>query len=58
MTSVTGDGRMVGLVHMEADLLAPLDALVDGGRVVVTDFTSLVDTWKSDYGAAACIHRE
>jgi len=43
---------------MEADLLAPLDALVDGGRVVVTDFTSLVDTWEGDYGAAACIHRE
>ncbi|MBM4380973.1 MAG: hypothetical protein FJ086_16995, partial [Deltaproteobacteria bacterium] len=43
---------------VEADLLAPLDTLVAGGRVVVTDFTSLVQTWNSAYGAASCLHRE
>ncbi|MEN9798359.1 MAG: hypothetical protein RL653_2055 [Pseudomonadota bacterium] len=43
---------------VETDVLAPLDALVAGGRVVVTDFTSLVDTWNGPYGGSACIHRE
>lgn len=43
---------------VEADVLAPLAALVAGGRVVVTDFTSLAATWKGTYGASACIHQE
>jgi hypothetical protein len=51
-------GELANPAAVEADILAPLSSLVEGGRVVVTDFTSLVATWKRDHAGVACLHRE
>lgn len=47
-----------GLSTLERDLLSPLSSLRSGGKVEVTDFTSLVATWKSRFGSQACIYRQ
>ncbi|MCC7537017.1 MAG: hypothetical protein IT379_12425 [Deltaproteobacteria bacterium] len=46
-----------GLADVEAQVLLPLAALRDEGAVVVTDFTTLVDTWRRDYGARSSLYR-
>ena len=45
------------LAAVERDVLLPLQALRAAGQVEITDFTSLVATWKGQYGGKACIYR-
>lgn len=47
-----------GLSTLERDLLSPLSSLRGSGKVEVTDFTTLVATWKSRFGGQACIYRQ
>ncbi|MSO50463.1 MAG: hypothetical protein EXQ49_11305 [Acidobacteria bacterium] len=47
-----------GLSTLERDLLSPLSSLRSSGKVEVTDFTTLVATWKSRFGGQACIYRQ
>ncbi|MCR4376097.1 MAG: hypothetical protein NUW22_14735 [Acidobacteria bacterium] len=47
-----------GLSTLERDLLSPLSSLRSSGKVEVTDFTTLVATWKSQFGGQACIYRQ
>jgi hypothetical protein len=49
-TSITAEG---GVAALEQDVLLPLAAMRDAGSVVLTDFTTLVATWQSDYGGEA-----
>ena len=37
--------------------MMPMAALVAAGDVVVTDFTTLVQTWRTTYGARASIYQ-
>jgi hypothetical protein len=46
------------LSSLERDLLSPLATLKASGDVEITDFTSLVATWRRDFGAQACIYRQ
>ncbi|MBI2898375.1 MAG: hypothetical protein HYY06_32795 [Deltaproteobacteria bacterium] len=46
-----------GLAAVEQSMLAPMAELRDQGLVVVTDFTSLADTWRSDYGGEAFLYQ-
>ena len=46
-----------GLAAIESGVLGPLAALRDGGQAVLTDFTALVNTWKTQFGGRACIYR-
>lgn len=43
---------------VEQDLLVPLQSLRDSGQIVVTDFTSLVATWKSRFASKGCLYQE
>lgn len=45
-----------GLAAVEASVIRPLVALRDAGEVVLTDFTSLVATWRQGFGASACLY--
>jgi hypothetical protein len=47
-----------GLSTLERDVLSPLSSLRGSGKVEVTDFTTLVATWKSRFGGQACIYRQ
>lgn len=46
------------LSTLESSVLSPLSTLRSRGDVEVTDFTSLVATWKRDFAGQACIYRE
>lgn len=46
-----------GLDQIESTVLAPIAQLRDDGKVVVTDFTTLVATWQSEYGARAFLYQ-
>jgi hypothetical protein len=46
-----------GLAAIENDVLRPLASLRDNGQVVMTDFTTLIDTWKGQFNGRAFIHR-
>ncbi|GIW91300.1 MAG: hypothetical protein KatS3mg109_1732 [Pirellulaceae bacterium] len=45
-----------GLQTIEDSVLTPLVALRSQGKVALTDFTSLVNTWRTDFGARAYIY--
>lgn len=45
-----------GIATIDATILEPLAALQAAGKVRTTDFTTLVATWKSDYGAVASLY--
>ncbi len=45
-----------GITAIEATVVAPIAALRDEGAVVVTDFTSLVATWRTEYGARSTLY--
>ncbi|MGE3344465.1 MAG: hypothetical protein AB7L71_13635 [Vicinamibacterales bacterium] len=47
-----------GLADVERTVIDPLLSLQAQGRVVLTDFTSLVDTWRSAYGGRGCTYRQ
>lgn len=46
------------LTTLERDVLSPLATMRSSGQVEVTDFTSLVATWKSRFGGQACTYRQ
>lgn len=46
-----------GLAVIEESVLLPIAALRDDDRIVVTDFTTLVATWQSDYDGEAFLHQ-
>lgn len=46
------------LASVERDVIAPLLSLKSAGQVVLTDFTSLVSTWRSQYNAQGCVYRQ
>ncbi len=47
-----------GLNTVEQDVLLPLQSLRDSAQVEVTNFTSLVATWKSRFASQPCVYRE
>ena len=51
-------GSPSAMTALERDVLAPLASLRSAGQVEVTDFTSLVGTWRSKFGAKACVYRQ
>lgn len=46
------------LAGVERDVIAPLVSLRTAGQVVLTDFTSLVSTWRSQYSATGCVYQQ
>ena len=54
-TSITTAG---GIDQIDATVLAPIADLRDAGLVVVTDFTLLVEIWRTQYGARSFLHQE
>jgi len=48
--TILADG---GLEQIEMDVILPMVDLRDAGLVVLTDFTTLVQTWQMDYGGEA-----
>lgn len=46
-----------GLMEIETTVLVPIVALRDKGSVVVTDFTTLKQTWMSQYGGKAFMYQ-
>lgn len=50
-------GSLNNLTKIETNVIAPLRSLQASGKVELTDFTSLVATWKSRFDSQACIHR-
>ncbi|MCX5745939.1 MAG: hypothetical protein NT062_25965 [Proteobacteria bacterium] len=46
-----------GVDSIESSVLVPLAALRDDGRVVVTDFQTLVAAWQADVGGAAFLYQ-
>ncbi|CAN5437099.1 hypothetical protein BH11PSE11_BH11PSE11_22930 [soil metagenome] len=49
-------GSASSLTTLDQTVLTPLQALRSRGEVEVTDFTSLIATWKSRYAGQACMH--
>ncbi len=53
------DIRTAGAVaDVERTVIDPLLSLQAQGRVVLTDFTSLVNTWRSSYSGRGCTYRQ
>ena len=46
------------LAEVERDVIAPLVSLRSAGQVVLTDFTSLVSTWRNQYSATGCLYQQ
>jgi hypothetical protein len=46
-----------GIPTIENTVLKPVAALRDSGLVTLTDFTTLVTTWRRDFGARGCTYR-
>lgn len=46
-----------GMADVEQSVMIPMAALRDQGRVVTTDFTSLVVTWQSQYGGEPFLYQ-
>jgi len=46
------------LAEVERDVIAPLVSLRSAGQVVLTDFTSLVSTWRNQYSATGCVYQQ
>lgn len=46
------------LAAVERDVFTPLLSLKAAGQVVLTDFTSLVSTWRTQYNAQGCVYRQ
>lgn len=44
-----------GVANVDATVLAPLDALRKEGKIVLTDFTSVVKVWRTELGGRACL---
>lgn len=46
------------LASVEGAVIAPLLSLKSAGEVVLTDFTSLVSTWRGQYSSKGCVYRQ
>lgn len=46
-----------GVATIENTIVRPVAALRDSGVVKLTDFSALIATWRTEFGAQACIHR-
>jgi hypothetical protein len=46
------------LAEVERDVITPLVSLRSAGQVVLTDFTSLVSTWRNQYSATGCVYQQ
>jgi hypothetical protein len=46
------------LTTLETDVLKPLQTLRAAGRVDITDFSSLMAKWKTQYQSKSCLYRE
>jgi hypothetical protein len=46
-----------GVATIDSTVFAPLAAMRDEGSIVVTDFTSLVETWRTTYDGAAYLYQ-
>ncbi|MCC7184728.1 MAG: hypothetical protein IT185_00700 [Acidobacteria bacterium] len=46
------------LADVERHVIAPLVSLRSAGQVVLTDFTSLVSTWRTEYNAKGCLYQQ
>lgn len=46
-----------GVSAVERDVIGPLASLKTQGKAEPTDFTTLVSTWRSRYGATSCTYR-
>lgn len=46
------------LAAVERDVIAPMLSLKSAGQVVLTDFSSLVSTWRTQYNAQGCVYRQ
>ena len=46
-----------GVATIERDVLVPIASLRDQGLVVASDFTALIDTWRTEYGERATVYR-
>jgi len=51
-------GSTSAMAALERDVLTPLSTLRSAGQVEVTDFTSLVATWRTRFNAKACIYKQ
>lgn len=51
-------GSSSAMAALERDVLTPLSGLRSAGQVEVTDFTSLVATWRSRFGGKACVYKQ
>lgn len=54
INQLTEEGKMA---EIETTVMQPMAALRDQGKVVVTDFTTLVNTWKGLYGGQAYLYQ-
>lgn len=54
-SSITAAG---GVDAIDSTIFAPLATMRDAGTIKVTDFTSLVSTWKTTFGAKASLYRQ
>ena len=46
-----------GIAAIERDVVGPIASLEAQGKADATDFTTLVSTWRSRYGASSCTYR-
>lgn len=53
-SSLTASG---GIAAVDRDVVSPVAALQAAGKAGATDFTTLVSTWRSRYGASSCTYR-
>ena len=51
-------GSSSEMAALDLDVLTPLSKLRSAGQVEITDFTSLVATWRGRFNSRACIYRQ
>ena len=51
-------GSSSAMAALERDVLTPLATLRSAGQVEVTDFTTLITTWRNRFSGRACIYRQ
>lgn len=51
-------GSPSAMTALERDVLTPLASLRSAGQVAVTDFTTLVATWRTKFNGRACIYKQ
>ncbi len=46
-----------GLADIEQNVLVPLQAMQEAGTIKVTDFTTMINNWKTQHGAEAFLYQ-